>query len=90
MTLSFVSGKGDNAAMREARGELERALVERDGAGCFYCGHHATTVDHVVSRAAGGLDDIGNLVLACTSCNWLKSSAPVWFFVFKQHLGVAA
>lgn len=70
--------------------ELERALAERDGEGCFYCDSTGPlTVDHVRSQASGGSDSFDNLVLACRECNWFKSSAAAWFFVVKRELGVA-
>ena len=36
---------------------------------CVYCGDEAFTVDHVVPVDKGGLDNIENLVAACTKCN---------------------
>src|SRR5437016_5516856 len=59
-------------------------IFERDNGHCRYCGvdmaqsiNHwaATTVDHVVARAAGGNDDPSNLVLACNLCNGILSRA---------------
>jgi HNH endonuclease len=41
---------------------------------CGYCGVDETTVgsDHYQPRAAGGTDDLGNLVYACIKCNQCK------------------
>lgn len=49
-----------------------RRVLERDNYVCAYCGGHATTVDHVVSVANGGTDDLDNLVAACWPCNRRK------------------
>lgn len=45
---------------------------------CGYCGVHETSVggelevDHFHPQAAGGSDDVENLVYACTACNRFK------------------
>ena len=46
---------------------------------CYYCQSEkeSLAVDHVIPRAAGGSWDIRNLVLACNTCNLLKSSHDV-------------
>jgi 5-methylcytosine-specific restriction endonuclease McrA len=88
--LVYMPKRG-NKETRARRHELECALAERDGDGCFYCeAGGPLTVDHVRARAAGGSDAFDNLVLACLDCNWLKSSAAAWFYVVKRELGVAA
>ena len=52
-------------------------VFKRDRFTCSYCGNHPPDVllevDHVVPRAAGGSDDIDNLVTACWDCNRGKS-----------------
>jgi 5-methylcytosine-specific restriction endonuclease McrA len=52
---------------------LRRKIFRRDGGRCFYClrvfGADDWTLDHVVSRAAGGTDDESNAVAACAECN---------------------
>ena len=46
---------------------------------CAYCGVHEAdsggelTVDHYCPRAAGGTDDLSNLVYACHRCNQYKA-----------------
>ena len=55
------------------------AVLERDGFKCRYCGKGAKQnavlhVDHVHPRAAGGTDDLDNLVAACQECNRGKGS----------------
>jgi 5-methylcytosine-specific restriction endonuclease McrA len=45
---------------------------------CWYCGvllaKEESTLDHVIPRSAGGRTRLGNLVLACKSCNMRKGS----------------
>jgi HNH endonuclease/AAA domain len=48
---------------------LTRAVLERDGYRCVYCGGPATTADHIVPRSAGGTDSMDNLRAACRPCN---------------------
>ncbi len=61
-------------------------IVERDGHQCTYCDKTLNTildralnptVDHIVPRSRGGTDDLGNLVLACKSCNSSKGARSV-------------
>ena len=60
------------------------AVLQRDGFRCRYCGKGTQSnppveleVDHLVPVAAGGDNDLGNLVSACVSCNRGKSASPV-------------
>ena len=52
-------------------------VFKRDRFTCTYCGGHPPDVllevDHIIPRAAGGLDDLENLVTACLDCNRGKS-----------------
>lgn len=58
--------------------ETRAAVRTAYGGRCGYCGVHETAVggelelDHYHPRAAGGSDDIENLVYACTACNRFK------------------
>jgi 5-methylcytosine-specific restriction endonuclease McrA len=60
--------------------ESEKAAVrERAGQCCEYCGLHQDDsplarhhIEHIVPRKHGGLDDPGNLALACIDCNLHK------------------
>jgi len=47
-------------------------VLRRDGQRCAYCGHSATTVDHVLPRSRGGADSWENLVACCLHCNNVK------------------
>ena len=66
-------------------GKLSKALrfevLTRDGYKCRYCGATAQTatlhIDHVLPRAAGGRDDLANLVTACLDCNFGKSDRRI-------------
>lgn len=48
-------------------------VFKRDGFKCQYCGAHPPAVlleaDHIVPVAAGGKNDVDNLVTACEACN---------------------
>lgn len=48
-------------------------VLKRDGFACQYCGGRAPDVvlhiDHIVARANGGEDDVGNLITSCATCN---------------------
>jgi hypothetical protein len=70
------------AVSTEARAAVRAAF----GGRCGYCGVSETSVggeleiDHFHPQAAGGSDDIENLVYACTACNRFKGDyapAPV-------------
>jgi 5-methylcytosine-specific restriction endonuclease McrA len=49
-----------------------RAVLERDGHTCVYCGERADTIDHVRPRSRGGLHQWTNVVAACARCNHRK------------------
>lgn len=54
-------------------------VMSRDGFRCRYCGRTQASgatlhVDHVKPVAAGGGNEIGNLVTACSDCNLGKSA----------------
>jgi 5-methylcytosine-specific restriction endonuclease McrA len=49
-----------------------RGVLRRDSHRCAYCGHSATTVDHVLPRSRGGADSWENLVACCLNCNNVK------------------
>lgn len=50
-----------------------KALIERDGDECFFCGlgpdEHGWTLEHLLSIAHGGRNHIANLALAHIACN---------------------
>jgi hypothetical protein len=58
-------------------GRLERRVLKRDHFLCMYegCVSKATTVDHIVPSAVGGMDERFNYVLSCRECNVAKGSS---------------
>jgi len=50
----------------------KNGVLTRDGRRCGYCGHTATTIDHVQPASRGGTNTWGNTVAACLSCNQRK------------------
>ncbi|MEU2153405.1 HNH endonuclease [Streptomyces sp. NPDC019396] len=50
-----------------------RGVLVRDQNRCAYCGKRATTVDHVVPRAQGGVDSWLNTVASCAEDNHRKA-----------------
>lgn len=48
---------------------------------CAYCGcpleHEHMQVDHVIPLRKGGADELENMLPACKSCNWYKSTMTV-------------
>lgn len=50
-----------------------RAVFARDHGRCVYCGHPATSIDHVVPRSRGGTHTWDNVVAACRLCNHRKA-----------------
>ncbi len=49
-----------------------RAILDRDGHACVYCGLRADTIDHVRPRSRGGEHTWVNVVAACARCNHRK------------------
>jgi 5-methylcytosine-specific restriction endonuclease McrA len=49
-----------------------RAVLDRDGHECGYCGARADTIDHVRPRSRGGQHVWTNVVAACARCNHRK------------------
>lgn len=51
---------------------ISKRILARDQHTCHYCGHEATTVDHITPLSRGGTHDDWNLVAACRQCNSTK------------------
>jgi hypothetical protein len=68
---------------------LRFSVFARDGFTCRYCGRQADTVplvvDHMVPVAAGGTNDIENLITACETCNQGKAAKTL-----DQHVPTEA
>lgn len=78
MTKSWAS-----SALQARR---RRQVIARDGLNCHWCGIVCTdekgsprqsptkaTLDHVTPRSKGGTHEVGNLVIACATCNVERS-----------------
>lgn len=67
-----------------------RGVLRRDNQRCCYCGHAATTIDHVLPKSRGGSDSWENLVACCLRCNNMKSDhTPAemgWHMGFKPRM----
>ena len=55
---------------------LRRAVFERDGRLCRYCGTATGPfdIDHATPLSRGGTNDLANLVVACSACNGAKGA----------------
>jgi 5-methylcytosine-specific restriction endonuclease McrA len=53
---------------------LRQLVFAAKGRKCYYCGRHATTIDHLIPRAMGGPHTIDNLVPACARCNYSRGA----------------
>ena len=55
----------------------KRLMYEKYNGKCQLCGKKLTledmTLDHIIPLAAGGIDDVENLWIACKQCNWIKA-----------------
>lgn len=63
--------------------KLRLACLARDNYICGYCGAEANEADHIIPVAAGGKDELSNLIAACKPCNGRKSDKMMvrmnWF-----------
>ena len=61
--------------------KLVRKLLERDGRLCWLCDRPMIagkeTIEHLLARAAGGTNDLANLVLCHRGCNAHLKDRPV-------------
>ncbi|MBI4614717.1 MAG: HNH endonuclease [Planctomycetes bacterium] len=74
---AFETAWGRPGRAPEPELALRRLVYIRDGCRCGVCGCHATLfvhVHHVDSRAEGGGNDPGNLVVLCTRCHAVTHS----------------
>lgn len=75
-------------------------ILKKHGSFCSYCGielsPEQTTLDHIIPKAGGGVDNIENLVPACRQCNcyskfdiplgeWLEDSDRAGAIIEKAH-----
>ena len=85
--------------------DVRKAIVERDGPNCCWCGcvthdpaivgsaaPDTQTLDHIVPRARGGTGQgPANLVIACYACNQARGSLDLeeWVAVLIVRAGKA-
>lgn len=71
----------ENKTRRSLPKRVRFKVLRRDGFTCNYCGRSAPDVrlhvDHKVSVADGGSDELSNLVTACASCNLGKGAESI-------------
>ena len=84
-----------NTPFRGARHKraVKRATMRDCGRRCVYCAtaldFETATLDHVHPLEHGGTHSAGNVVLACTHCNSLKSDTlPCEFFALYPWAGM--
>ena len=53
--------------------KTRRAIEERDGGHCVYCGDYGSVIDHILPVRHGGPSVRANGVVACRSCNATKT-----------------
>jgi HNH endonuclease len=56
---------------------MKAIMRELFGDCCALCGGPATTVDHIVARSRGGVNEVANLQPMCERCNAEKADAEV-------------
>lgn len=66
----------------QALERVKEAILDRDGPACFYCGKDTVdgedrSVEHLLSIAHGGNNNIANLVFAHAACNQAVGSMPI-------------
>jgi len=64
--ISLEDGVGSSNLWRKRRA----IILKMHDYMCAYCGDEANTVDHVIPMSKGGIDNIDNLVAACSRCNY--------------------
>lgn len=61
---------------------VKALIIKRDGGKCIYCGVPASSVDHVIPFAEGGLTIPANGVCCCPPCNRKKwYNLNTWYVV---------
>lgn len=72
------------------RPEKRVRIYARDGWRCVWCRAHASegaplTLDHFLSRDAGGTNEASNLLTACFECNSRRRHTPALTFAFEKE-----
>ena len=77
---------------KKAKGRLG-SLMKKHNRRCVYCEREVfmkkppyATIDHVIPKSKGGKDVVANRVLACHSCNFMKSNTSKEDFLKELYL----
>ena len=80
-TRKYPPGSRNGKGSKWIRPARRKAIYERDGWKCFWCGRDLRDVpprfrslDHIWPRHRGGSHDSNNLVTACVPCNSTRSN----------------
>lgn len=69
------------SAKARVRESLLRQLTVPFGAVCWYCGldlrYQIKHIDHILPKSLGGSDDLDNLALTCSFCNYAKHDRTI-------------
>lgn len=65
---------------------VKRRVLQRDKNTCVFCGQPATTVDHLIPTARGGITRADNLVAACHRHNELRQNRDLGEFINEMGL----
>ena len=69
--------------------KIRRAVYERDGHACFFCGSKdKLSLDHFIARALGGPNTIDNLFTVCMPCNIRKGAIGPAFIIERMARGI--
>lgn len=74
--------------LTKERARRRRSIAHKSDGRCWYCGGGAgekLAIDHVLPKSQGGIDDDGNLVLACQVCNSRKGTATLEKFRRRER-----
>jgi hypothetical protein len=67
----------------------DERLEKTRARGCSYCGcsdKHSLTLDHIIPRIEGGLDEGDNLIVACRSCNSSKQGKDMLQWMYDNQM----
>lgn len=74
----------DHIQLNYTKKEFRQLILTRDNYTCRYCQDKGDTIEHVVPQASGGMTTPANCVVACASCNELKSDSSYEDFIEKS------
>jgi hypothetical protein len=79
------------AGTKWIRPEKRVRIYARDGWACLWCGRRRAeleeplTLDHFLSRDAGGGNEADNLITACFRCNSERRHTPALSYAFEKE-----